>query len=142
MDGAKTVLIDADGCLTDGKQYIDHQGEKVFLAFHSRDVRAIRELVANGYYVAIVTANESESIKTFADKVGADHILTRDKGAMNMENYIAVGDDAWDIPMLQKAKQCFCPADADYMVRMLPGVKVLETKGGNGVIAELTRILL
>lgn len=137
-----TILIDCDGVLTDGKQYIDHTGSKMFLAFHSRDVRALRELVAHGYHVVIVTANDSESIKTFADKVGVDYCYTREKGKVPFTDFIAIGDDAWDVSMLQLAAKAYCPADADDSVKWLCGVNVLDTNGGSGVIAELARNIL
>lgn len=139
-----TILIDCDGVLTDGKQYIDHTGEKMFLAFHSRDVRAIRELIANGYHVVIVTANDSESVKKFAGKVGADYHYSRDKGNLPYENYIAVGDDAWDLRMLEKAQLAFCPKDADPALKYsnMGKLKMLPVNGGQGVIAELVRHIL
>jgi 3-deoxy-D-manno-octulosonate 8-phosphate phosphatase KdsC-like HAD superfamily phosphatase len=137
-----TVLLDCDGCLTDDRQYIDHTGKKMFMAFNSKDIRATKELIANGYRVIIVTANESDIVKRWADKVGAEYHLSRDKGDLPYVNYVAVGNDAWDVGMLEKANKAFCPADADYSVRMLPNIKILETKGGYGVVAELVRHIL
>jgi 3-deoxy-D-manno-octulosonate 8-phosphate phosphatase (KDO 8-P phosphatase) len=136
------VLIDFDGVLTDGKQFMDHRGEKMMFAVHSRDNRAIRELIANGYRVIIVTANDAEFIKFYADKVGAEYLHARNKGNLEFENYIAIGDDVWDVPMLKKAKKAFCPSDADSTVLNLACVKPLGVKGGHGVIAELVRNIL
>jgi len=123
--------------LTDGRLTIDHRGEKLFKQFHSRDVRAIRELVFSGYAVVIITADDWPGIYAFADKVGAEVLVLRDKHELQLRDYIAVGDDAWDVPMLQHARLAFAPSDADPSVLALPNVTRLQTAGGRGVIAEL-----
>lgn len=137
-----SILIDCDGVLTDGKLTIDRNGEKQFKQFHTRDVRAIRELIFNGYEVVIVSADDWPGIYHFADKVGADVYISRDKNDLPFKSYAAVGDDAWDVQMLQKAKMAFCPADADPSTLTVPGIQRLVTKGGCGVIAEIARELL
>ena len=132
-----TVVLDFDGCLTSGKLTIDSTGKELFKEVHSRDSRAIRELCAKGYNVVIMTASSSAIIKAYANKVGAELIVTRDKSLHVFENYAAVGDDSWDIPLLEKATLKFCPNDAYYKVKMIPGIKILQTKGGDGVVAEI-----
>ena len=141
----KTILIDCDGVLTDGALTIDHRGEKMFKRFHTRDVRAIRELVYNGYEVTIVTADDWPGIHHFADKVGADVMIVRDKSQIRYPaGFIAVGDDAWDLPMLRHATPgfAFCPSDADSSVKMDRCVTELSTAAGRGVIAELVSNIL
>lgn len=135
------VYIDVDGTLTDGKMYIDHTGEKMFKAFCSRDVRAIRELIANGCDVTLVSADSHHSAVHFANKVGADFRCLRDKSKLPPAD-IAIGDDAWDTAMLKAAKRAFCPNDADPAVRSLMCVEVLKTNGGQGVIAEMIKTII
>lgn len=137
MNPISTVIIDFDGCLTTGKLTIDSTGKELFKEVHSRDSRAIRELCAKGYHVVIMTASSSPIIKAYAQKVGAELIVTRDKSDHSFTDYAAIGDDSWDIPLLEKAALKFCPADAFYNVKQIPGIKILKTKGGEGVIAEL-----
>ena len=138
----ETILIDCDGVLTDGCLTIDHRGEKMFKKFHTRDVRAIRELVFSGYCVVLVTADDWPGIYTFADKVGAEVLILKDKQILPYSNFHAVGDDAWDVPMLAAAVRAFVPADADASVLALPNVVHLKTCGGKGVIAEVVANLL
>ena len=138
----RTILIDCDGVLTDGTLTIDHKGEKVFKKFHTRDVRAIRELVANGYEVVIVTADDWEGVFHFAEKVGAIVNVSKDKGNLPYENYIAVGDDAWDVPMLQKATMAFCPVDADRSVKNIKGIRIIDCEGGRGVVSNIVGMLV
>lgn len=134
------ILVDCDGVLTDGRLTIDHKGEKLFKSFHTRDVRAIRELVHHGYEVVIVTADDWGGTAHFAEKVGAELQVVREKEFSG--DYIAVGDDAWDVPMLLGATEAFCPSDADPAARSVPGVHVLRTEGGRGVLAEVLRRLV
>jgi 3-deoxy-D-manno-octulosonate 8-phosphate phosphatase (KDO 8-P phosphatase) len=138
----KVILIDVDGCLTDGRLTIDHRGEKPFKQFHTRDVRAIRELVFNGFEVVLVSADDWPGIHFFADKVGADVCISREKSELPYDDYIAIGDDAWDVGMLKKAKKAFCPADADSSVLAIRGIHRLLTEGGHGVVAGMARELL
>lgn len=142
------MIIDCDGVLTDGKLNIDPMGEKVFKSFHTRDVRAIRFLVASGIEVYIVSADGWEGGKKFADKVGAVYYELREKSQLlqylDGRHWWAVGDDAWDVQLLKKAERAFCPADADYSVwNMEPGFNLynLNRKGGDGVIAELVYLM-
>lgn len=136
------VCIDFHGVLTDGRMTITHDGQYTFDHIHTRDVRAIRELIAKGYEVYIVTSSSSPIIKHFADKVGAELFVLRNKMDMipfgtKDRKFIFVGDDSWDVGVLNYAAEKYCPADADYSVRSIPGINILETKGGHGVIAEL-----
>ncbi len=144
MDEAKTILIDCDGVLTDGKIYMSGTGKEMFKAFHSRDVRALRELVAHGYDVVIITASSSCVTKSFAHKTGVHVHTMRDKSKVIEKyfNFVAIGDDVWDLPMLEKAVKAFCPSDADQKILHHRSVQVLKTAGGAGVIAELARKLL
>lgn len=142
MEKPKTILIDCDGVLTDGTLTIDHRGEKVFKKFHTRDVRAIRELVAHGFEVVIVTADDWPGIFHYAEKVGAVVEVTKEKGKLKYENYIAIGDDTWDVQMLQNAKIAFCPCDADRSVKNIKGIHVIDCKGGSGMISKIVGSLV
>lgn len=137
------LLIDVDGVLTDGVLTIDHRGEKLFKRFHTRDVRAIREFVAHGWEVVLVSADDWPGIHAYAEKVGAEVYVAKDKDDLPYDRpFVAVGDDAWDVPMLRRAAIAYCPSDADCSVMLLQGIRMLETRGGRGVVAELARRLL
>lgn len=108
-----------------------------------RDIRAIREFIANGWEVYIVTQSSSKIIETFANKVGCEVIVARDKSTVIPAGpFTMVGDDVADIPLLAAAERAFCPWDAETEVLMKCDVKRLKSKGGHGVIAELARLLL
>ncbi len=143
LPDSKTILIDVDGVLTDGRLTIDHRGEKPFKQFHTRDVRAIRELISvHGFEVVLVTADEWPGIHHFSRKVGAEVIMSRSKTNLPYQNFIAIGDDSWDVSMLSQAQRAFCPWDADESVKRVAGITRLETLGGHGVIAEMLREII
>jgi len=135
-----TILIDFDGVLTNGKINLTHDGE-AFREVHSRDLRAIREMIAKGIRVIIVTASDSPIIKQYAKKVKAELIVCREKGEINTSDFGIFGfvcDDVWDLKLAEKAAKVWTPADAD---QSLNKFEKLQTKGGDGVIAELVTIL-
>lgn len=144
MKIANAILIDFHGVLTDGRQTISQDGAYMFDHVHVRDTRAIRELVARGYDVNILTASTSPIVLSYARKLKVDLIIARDKKEVLKRfdyDFIAIGDDAWDISVLQAAKRAFCPNDADSAVKAVEGIEVLTAKGGHGVIAELLPLL-
>jgi 3-deoxy-D-manno-octulosonate 8-phosphate phosphatase KdsC-like HAD superfamily phosphatase len=136
---ASHILIDFHGVLTDGKQSISHDGTFMFDHIHTRDVRAIRELVARGFIVVILTASSNPVIEHFARKVGAEICVARDKSVMldRFGFYVGVGDDVWDLQMLKQAERCFCPGDADPLVKEIEGIEILDTAAGRGCLAEI-----
>src|SRR5580765_5737252 len=113
MHAVKTILIDFHGVLTDGRQSISSTGEYMFDHVHYKDSRAIRQLLAEGYDVVIVTASDNEIIKRYAERLGCAVHVARDKSKIPFENFIAVGDDAWDVSMMKNAVRAFCPNGAD-----------------------------
>lgn len=137
------VLLDFHGCLTDGKINMSHDGKTLFESMHVRDTRAIRELIARGYHVYIVTASDSPIIDSYCQKVGCEKITLRDKSeAYALRPYIAMGDDTVDLPMLEGAEIAFCPADADSAVLRHPNIIPLITTGGRGTVAEMITLLM
>ncbi len=133
---SKIIYCDIDGVLTDGKIWISQTGE-ISKGFNTRDIRAIRELIANGYEVNLVTASSWPGIHSFIEKTGAYVIVEREKAKIETKGCIVVADDAWDLAMVRKAKKAYAPKNCDICVKAVPGIKVLKTKGGQGVIAEL-----
>lgn len=140
MDSAKTIICDCDGVLTDGKVYYDAKGNRT-KGFHSRDIRAIRQLISHGYRFVILTQSSWPGINDFAKRTGAEVIMDRGKNTTGFGTFIAIGDDTADIEMLSKATLAYCPKDADPAVLELPFVKVLFNKGGDALIAELVNEL-
>lgn len=141
MDSQKTIVVDLDGCLTNGKQYITADGKKLFKAFCSRDVAATREFILHGWRVIIVSADDDPSGSFWAHKIGAEFMHMRDK-RQSPRATVAVGDSCWDVSMLELATIKYCPADAASYVKAMAGMHILETCGGDGIMAEIVDIIL
>lgn len=141
MSNLRTVVIDVDGVLTDGKVWYDAKGNRT-KAFHSRDIRAIRQLVSHGYRVILLTQSSWPGINDYIKRTGAEVIINREKVPdPEWGKYIAIGDDTADLAVLRGATLAYCPADADLSVKAEGCVLSLYMKGGEGVISELLMVL-
>lgn len=137
----KNIIIDCDGVLTDGKKYVDVDGERQMIAFHSRDNEAVRALQDLGFKVIIITASTFPGIRRYWMKRGVSVYSFRHKTKLEAEMdvdfsaSIGVGDDLLDLPFLTKCAHAFVPADAHpELLRRFPA---LSLAGGRGVMAEV-----
>ena len=130
----RTILIDVDGVLTDNKVWFNHSGERT-KAFNSSDIWAIRELISNGFRVIIITASNWPGINHFVKRTGAELMQTRDKAQHITDPYYCVVNDVWDMELAKGAVKSFCPSDAFVEIKAIS--KILNAKGGEGVISEL-----
>jgi 3-deoxy-D-manno-octulosonate 8-phosphate phosphatase KdsC-like HAD superfamily phosphatase len=101
-----------------------------------------------GIAVIIVTADEWGGTKWWAQRVGAALVPgIRDKKAwainegLKASETLVIGDDAWDVELLQWARWKFCPNDSDSSVYRVPGIEILGFNGGQAVVAEVLNIL-
>lgn len=133
--------VDIDGVLTDGKIWVTSTGE-ISKGFNSRDLAAIRELIANGHEVHIVTASSWPGAEHYLKRSGAQLHVIRNKESIPFYYDVAIGDSAWDIPMLRKAKFMFCPKDAQTEVQFITDINILPVKGGEGVMCEVVKIFI
>ncbi len=131
-------MIDCDGVLTDNKVWYDNNGNRT-KGFNSSDVWAIRELISMGYYVIIWTASTWPGLEQYAKRTGADIRIQRDKGGLEDYDFICVINDVFDKPLYDSAIRSYCPSDA--YIKGWKHINPLKTKGGEGVIAELVKIL-
>lgn len=132
------ICIDFHGVLTNGKVNITSDGEYLFETVIVRDIAAIRELIAMGFEVYIITSSKSKIIDSFAKKVGCEKITSRIKDDLFIDTeYIALGDSAFDYKFLLNAYIAFCPKDAEDVLLEDGRIQILRTKGGDGCVYEL-----
>lgn len=132
------ICIDFHGVLTNGKINIAADGETKYEAVHVKDISAIRQFIAEGWEVYIVTSSSCPIIDAYCKKVGAVKISNRVKDDLfTPKSYIAIGDSSFDVQFMKSAALAYCPADAERVVKGIPYVSILETKGGEGCIAEM-----
>jgi len=149
----KLVGFDVDGVLTDSSIFIGEEGE-VFKKYCSLDGYGMKLALQFGLEVCIISARKSASVHKRFDGFGfEDDIFTgvEDKwSAMKklLEKYnlkedeIAfIGDDALDIPVLEKAGLAGCPPNSHFSVNKHIHY-ITEKGGGFGAAREFLDLIL
>lgn len=150
--GLKWLLLDVDGVLTDGRLVYGPKGEETKI-FHVHDGLGLRLLQRTGIQVGIISGRKSEPLKVRAEDLEVDFLLMErsDKGPafdeflakheVSSEEVAFIGDDLVDLPILLRCGLAFAPVDAVCEVRERVH-RVLEGRGGWGVVRELCELLL
>lgn len=153
MDQPKIIVIDCDGVLTNGKVRYSTEGTRT-KEFHSRDITAIRRLIAAGFTIWIVSKSSWYGLKYFVKRTGANYALgIKDKAdwaarVLQGEPFIAVCDDYDDLELCKMSKMIIYPADASQ--RLIDEISPSKTiwsfmtcnhVGGSGVIDAVERIV-
>ena len=148
----KLLVLDVDGCLTDGKIVYTNEGDEI-KAFNVKDGFAIVNWLRVGRDVAIITGRRSKIVERRARELGISHLYqgVRDKLAkletlcaelgIGMENVAMIGDDLNDYRILKKCAISFVPADAHFRVQEIADV-VLSRSGGDGAVREMIELLV
>jgi 3-deoxy-D-manno-octulosonate 8-phosphate phosphatase (KDO 8-P phosphatase) len=141
------VVLDVDGCLTDGKIIYTEKGDEV-KAFNVKDGLAIKSWLRMGKEVAIITGRKSQIVSRRAEELGIKHLY---QGADNKaavlealavklgiahENIAAIGDDLNDYKMLRLCGMAFVPNNASPYVKNIAH-HVLTRNGGDAVVREM-----
>ena len=148
----KLLVLDVDGCLTDGKITYTNSGDEL-KSFDVKDGLAIASCIKMGFEVAIITGRESGIVYKRASELGISHIYqgVRDKFAkleeileeleITLENVAAIGDDLNDLSLLKSVKLSFSPKNAVVQIREIVDI-VLDKDGGDGAIREMIELIL
>lgn len=146
----KLLILDVDGVLTDGTKVYDREHRVITKNFCCKDFTAIKRFKAAGKNVIFVSGDEwnrDMALKrridfycSRGDDLSLDKsiLLPRIQKRYNVELHeIAfVGDDYFDLSIIEKLPYSFCPSDAPQTIKDA-SFKVLDSKGGDGVIVEL-----
>lgn len=148
----RLLALDVDGVLTDGAMYYGADGEAL-KRFHTRDAAGMALLRTAGIDVAWLTAEDSQITKARAEKLKIEHLVLgcTDKLAaaetlcgelqVTWPQVAYMGDDWFDVPLLQRVGLSACPADAHPSVRsMVTFLSALP--GGQGAVRELSDLLI
>jgi 3-deoxy-D-manno-octulosonate 8-phosphate phosphatase (KDO 8-P phosphatase) len=146
----KLLILDVDGILTDGKKYYYTCGTVKYKAFCDKDWTAIKRFRALGIEVLLLTG-DSFNI-TVANNRNLDVIVNRSNQGNHTDKLeylpeicrkynvasheiVYVGDDAFDIRIMQNVKYAFCPSDSPNIVKSI--AQPLNAKGGENLVAHL-----
>ena len=143
----KNIVIDCDGCLTDGRKWVDEAGERALIAFHARDNEAARRLIAAGFRVIIVTASDFPGIRRYWNRYNVEVYRMREKLLLADQadppflwsETIGVGDDLLDTDFLRACAVSFVTQDAH--AELLSEFTPLPVRGGGGVLCAVERKL-
>ncbi|MDP1784326.1 MAG: HAD hydrolase family protein [Sulfuricurvum sp.] len=142
----RLLLLDVDGCMTDGKIIYTEKGEEI-KNFHVKDGFIIRSWLKMGHHVAIITGRESVIVTHRAkelripyvfqgvdDKLMVAQKLCEDLG-IGSDEVAAIGDDLNDYSMLQWVGQGYTPKNGSHHLHNV--ATVLENIGGDAVVREM-----
>ena len=147
MKKIKLLIMDVDGVLTDCRVFLDSDGHWKRL-FSIRDGYGITRLMEAGYKTAVITGSKAIDIEKrvqglgihyffqgSTDKLPAFQQLQKDTG-LSPEEMAYIGDDLFDIPLLEKVG--FAATVPEAMEDVLEVVDyVTRRPGGNGAVREI-----
>jgi 3-deoxy-D-manno-octulosonate 8-phosphate phosphatase (KDO 8-P phosphatase) len=148
----KLIVLDVDGCLTDGKIIYSSDGSET-KNFNVKDGLAISSWIKMGYHVAIITGRESQIVVRRAKELHIEHLFqgVNDKEKrlddliklLGLKDYevAAIGDDLNDLRMLKRVGRSFTPNDGVEEIKDVVDT-ILSKKGGDGAVREMIEILI
>ena len=119
----KLLTLDVDGVLTDGGLYFTEDGSQM-RRFNVRDGEGMKQVMAAGVQMALITASATQAIAHRARVLGIEHALigvsdklTALKGLceilkIDIADVAHMGDDLNDLPTLQAVGLSLTVADA------------------------------
>jgi 3-deoxy-D-manno-octulosonate 8-phosphate phosphatase (KDO 8-P phosphatase) len=142
----KAFAFDVDGVFAN---YFFTNTEGDFLRFmNAKDGFAVKYAIDSGYYVAIITAGTSESVKKRFTYIGVTDIYlnAQDKADafedfyfkynLSPEEVLYMGDDLPDYEVMTKCGLPCCPSDASLEIKEISDY-ISDKTGGNGCVRDV-----
>ncbi len=148
----KLIVLDVDGCLTDGSVIYTANGDEI-KAFNVKDGLAIASWIKMGKKAAIITGRVSSIVTRRAKELQINHLYQHvkdkkakleeiiKKEAISYEEVAVIGDDLNDYAMLKEAGISFTPSDGSAYIKNIVNV-VLSKKGGEGAVREMIEYII
>lgn len=150
--GIRLLVLDVDGVLTDGRLLYDAGGGTA-KHFHVRDGYGLKQLMAAGVTVAVISGRASRAAATRLAELGLQHVVLgcNDKAAaldelleatgISEAELACMGDDEPDLPMLRRAALALTVADCHHSVAAVATWRS-GLPGGAGAVREACDMLL
>ncbi|QLL24337.1 3-deoxy-D-manno-octulosonate 8-phosphate phosphatase [Actinobacteria bacterium IMCC26103] len=144
------VISDFDGVMTDGKVEISEQGfESVTCS--RLDGIGVKLLKKNGIDVIILSSEANNSVKHRAKKLNITaytNVLDKlefvtnlqTKKRISSDEIFYIGDEINDLAIMKILTYTACPKDANSEIKKVAKY-LLNSKGGNGVIREVSDLI-
>jgi 3-deoxy-D-manno-octulosonate 8-phosphate phosphatase (KDO 8-P phosphatase) len=148
----KLLLLDVDGVLTDGKIYLDDNGQET-KAFDIHDGHGITLLHRAGIQVGIISGRSSKSVEFRAKELSIQEVHQGVADKMKVYEEILnrrhlkdqdvayIGDDLMDLPLLRRVGLSVVVANAHEAVKKNVDW-VTKKEGGAGAVREVVDHLL
>ena len=147
----KLLILDIDGVMTDGTKVYDTEGKVVAKSFYDHDFTAIKRFIMEGVCVCFLSGDErvnrrmckNRNIDYYHNPKGRDKSEYLEQICNDYdctpEETAYVGDDIYDLDIMNLVAYPFCPSDAVEDVLNFCSVNghVLDTESGRGVVKEL-----
>lgn len=151
----KLFLSDVDGTLTDGGMYYAESGDEL-KKFNTRDGMGFQLLREAGIKTGIITSEDTKIVANRAKKMKIDYLIQGQKGegkllavqkicdeaGLTLDEVAYIGDDINCCDLLSNVGMRACPADANEMVKNIPGIQVMRGSGGKGCVREFAEIII
>ena len=146
------LVLDVDGCLTDGQITYSENGDEI-KSFNVKDGLDISSWIRMGKKVAIITGRRSKIVDRRAKELGVSHLYQGVKDKLQVLEDIrreldlehreiaAIGDDLNDLNMLRAVGRSFVPADGSEYIRETCDT-VLYNRGGYGAVREMIECIV
>ena len=143
----KMVVMDCDGCLTDGGMYYSESGDEL-KKFNTKDGVAITRIHDKGVITGIITGEDRLINQRRADKLQMDYIRQGVKDKLSElkvlcdeynilpKEVLYIGDDINDIAAMEYAGVSACPNDAVEKVRKIADY-ISAKNGGEGAVRDI-----
>lgn len=148
----KLIVLDVDGCLTDGKLYYSNDIVET-KTFNVKDGLGIATWLKLGNHIAIITGRKSKIVEYRAKELGIKYFYQgiREKGKVlkelvdeldiGLENVAGIGDDLNDLSMLNIMGKSFTPKNGVRQVKNSVDC-ILSYNGGDGAVREMIEMLV
>ena len=149
----KYFFTDVDGVLTDSGMYYTENGDEI-KKFNTRDGYAFEILKKNGIKTGIITGEDTKIVRDRAKKLNIDFLFQGVKNKLkkitdfcntqnvNINSVAYIGDDINDYELLSALSHKACPKNAVKEVKLIPGIKIINKKGGTGAVRDFVEQLI
>jgi 3-deoxy-D-manno-octulosonate 8-phosphate phosphatase (KDO 8-P phosphatase) len=143
----RLLVLDVDGVLTDGQLYYGARGEQLKV-FHAHDGYGLQAVRRAGVQIATISGRRSSAVarrcrelgireihQGIADKARRFELLIR-RLRIPAHACACIGDDAPDVPVMQKVGAAFAVANAHATARRA-AQRCTRLPGGAGAVREV-----
>jgi len=151
----KLFLSDVDGTLTDAGMYYSDDGKEL-KKFNTKDGKGFELLRLAGIKTGIITSEDTKIVSSRAKKLKIDYVFQGvghyekllvakkicKKENLTLDQVAYIGDDINCKQLLESVGYSACPSDSNNVIKDIPNIKILSTKGGEGALREFVDSIL